>query len=985
MGKLFLFFMALFFLMNCDLKKSYGPSYEVKESFKLHPFGEITQLTHKKSGAHLVLVKNKDQARCFMASFRTPPYDDTGLFHIFEHAVLAGSKLYPSKSNFKNVSRSTVATFINAMTGSVATYYPFITRNSKDFDNLLSVYMDAVFFPNVLKDPRIMYREGWRYEVHPETKKMSINGIVFSEMTGNFSKPYSLLWLNMGRAFLPNTPYAYSHGGIPEKISGLRFEQITDAHKKYYHPQNSLISLYGDLNFKKTLSDVDEFLKHFDRDPHFQPPEIPLQETFDKTKPSVIKAAYPGKKGTKKDFLAKGYILDELKPLEEDALPVLIEAFVSNSVSPLKLRTLKENLAHSTFSLQLGKNSNAVVFIFEGTDSSKKAEIGKVIQEETDKVIQEGLDQELLTSILNRFEFSYKETNNNTAGKGYYLINRIKNHWLFPNRTLIQELDTISQFKKLRQLFKDQNFVKNFFRTQFKDNKNIRWLIMEPDPQFSERFSKTIEKKVEAALELKPLSEYEKKDKEFREWVSAEEAPEIVEKTPLLEIADFKKEEPPIPFKEIKKDSYQLIEYPQKTSGVSYIKLFFDLKGVEEKSLKNLQLFIKTFGETDTRNYPFKKLSKQIDTFIGHIHFVISNYQSVKNPKRFKPSMTVSLSFLDENREKSLLLLKEILLHSQFSPKDRVQNILNEFKTEKMNSISRRASTLSSLLAEKSFFPALGGFTDEMEGGAFENYISNLKIEPEKFVPEFQSLLRQIFNKKRLYLVTLTAEPNQLKPLNGEIEKLKASLPEQSSKDQKWLFSKQKSYKAYAIPGGVQYLTEVASFKDQGFEFSGALRVYSQYLDTNFMIPRLREQSGAYGAWNYFQRNGLWVLASYRDPHLKKSFDSFSQAVKFMKKENLSPKKLKPAILGSLKPFYRDHSVSGKANFMTMLYLTDLSWEDYMRTKKEILETKPESFQKINTALEKALKQSQKAIAGNADKIKKEAAFLTEEEVLSLP
>ncbi|MCY4512547.1 MAG: insulinase family protein [Bdellovibrionales bacterium] len=971
--------------MNCDLKRSYGPSYEVKESFKLHPFGEITQLTHKKSGAHLVLVKNKDQARCFTAAFKTPPYDDTGLFHIFEHAVLAGSRLYPSKSNFKNVSSSTVATFINAFTGSVNTWYPFITRNSKDFNNLLSVYMDAVFFPNILKDPRIMYREGWRYEVHPETKKMSINGIVFSEMKGNLSKPYELLWLNMGRAFLPNTPYAYSSAGIPEKISELRFEQITDAHKKYYHPQNSLISLYGDLDFKKTLSDVDEFLKHFDKDPHFQTPEIPLQGAFDKTKPSVIKAAYPGKKGNKKDFLAKGYVLGELKPLEEDALPILTEAFVSNSVSPLKLRTLKENLAHSTFSLKFGRNSNAVVFVFEGTDSSKKGEIEKVIQEEIDKVIQEGLDQELLISILNRFEFWYKETNNNAAGKGYYLISRIKNHWLFPKRALIQELDTINQFKKLRQLFKDQSFVKKFFQTQFKDNKNTRWLIMEPDPQFSESFNKAIAKKVEAALELKPLSEYEKEDKEFREWVSAKEASEILEKTPLLEISDFKKEEAPIPFKEIKKDSYKLIEYPRKTSGVSYIRLFFDLKGVEEKNLKKLRLFIKTFGETDTRNYPFKKLSKQIDTFIGNIRFAISSYQSAKNPEQFKPFMTVNLSFLDENREKSLSLLKEILLHSQFSPKDRIQNILDEFKTEKMNSIPHRGSVLSSLSARKSFFPLKGGFRDELEGGAFEDYISKLKIEPEKLMPEFQSLLSQIFNQKRMYLVTLTAESNQLKSLNKEIEKLKISLPEQSSEDRKWLFSEQKNYKAYAIPAEVQYLTEVTSFKDQGLEFSGVLNVYSQYLDTNFMTPRFREQNGAYGAWNYFQRNGLWVLASYRDPHLKKSFDSFSQAVKFMKEENLNPNKLKPAILGSLKPFYSDRSVSGKANFMTQLYLRDLTWDDYMQTKKEILETKAESFQKINRALEQALQKSQKAVAGNADKIKKEATFVKEREILSLP
>ena len=174
------------------------------------PNADVVELVHKQSGARLVLVKNSDPARTFMAAFRTPPYDDTGLFHIFEHAVLGGSRLYPSKSNFFKVARSTVASFINAMTSSVSTLYPFVTRDSKDFDNLLSVYMDAIFFPKTVKDPRIVKREGWRYEVDSKSKKMSINGIVLSEMKGAFSNPYRNLFFHIYRSILPQTPYAKS-------------------------------------------------------------------------------------------------------------------------------------------------------------------------------------------------------------------------------------------------------------------------------------------------------------------------------------------------------------------------------------------------------------------------------------------------------------------------------------------------------------------------------------------------------------------------------------------------------------------------------------------------------------------------------------------------------------------------------------------------------------------------------------------------------
>ena len=208
-------------------------------------------------------------------------------------------------------------------------------------------------------------------------------------------------------------------------------------------------------------------------------------------------------------------------------------------------------------------------------------------------------------------------------------------------------------------------------------------------------------------------------------------------------------------------------------------------------------------------------------------------------------------------------------------------------------------------------------------------------------------------------------------------------MPTKGSKNQQWVFSKQKTYKAYAIPGEVQYVTEVASFKDQGLKYNGSLVVYSQYLDSHFMHPKLREQAGAYGAWTYFRRDGLWTIHTHKDPHLKKSFDTFSQIVDFMKNEEISQEKLKRAILGSLKKFYRDRSISEKTYLMTYLYLKDLNWDDYIKTKKEILATTPKDFQKINQALEAALKTSQKAVAGNADKIKKEASFL--KEVLSLP
>ena len=597
-------------LMSCSPKNLYH-SYKTLESFKLSDFdGEVVQLIHKKSGARLVLMKNKDPARSFTAAFRTPPYDDTGLFHIFEHAVLAGSRLYPSKSNFSNVSRSSVASFINAMTANTSTFYPFVTRDPKDFDNLLSVYMDAVFFPKAIKDPRIMKREGWRYEIHPKTKKLSLNGIVFSEMKGSLSRPYRLLSLNAGRFFLPETPYAYESGGFPEKIANLRFEQIVEAHKKYYHPQNSLIFLYGDIDFKKTLATIDKkFLSHFNKNKNFKTPEILRQKDFKDSDPPVVKASYPGPKGDNKDFVAKGYILDKLSLLEENALFILLNAFASNPVSPLKLRVLNEGLASSVFHNSLGRESNALAFVFEGTESTKMKKLGLILQEEIDKVVHQGLDQELVTSVLNKSEFSYKEKGN-ADHKGLFWIWIVKKHWLYPDRPLAEELDFASQFKKLRELLSDENYIKKKFKKHFKDNKRSRWLVMQPDPLFSKKFNKVLEKRITKALKLKPLSEYKKEDKVYRQWVSAKEPPEITNKTPLLKLSNLKADEKPIPFKKSKMGSSELIEYPQEANGISYVNFFFDLKGVKEQNLKNLALFTSLLKKNKYRQLPLSRASK---------------------------------------------------------------------------------------------------------------------------------------------------------------------------------------------------------------------------------------------------------------------------------------------------------------------------------------------------------------------------------------
>lgn len=971
-------------IVGCTKSNSFK-GYKTIQTNKVDSIGsEVVEMVHEKSGATVVLIKNDDEATSFMAGFRTPPYDDSGLFHIFEHAVLEGSRLYPSKSNFFHLANSSVASFINAMTGDVYTLYPFVTRSSQDFDNLLSVYMDAVFFPNVLEDPRIIKREGWRYEVDPDKKNMSINGIVLSEMKGAFSSPYRSLWFQLSRSLVPDTPYAFSSGGLPEKIAGLTFEQIKEAHHKYYHPQNSVIYLYGKLDYKKTLDTIDkDFLSHFTKTEDYKRPEIPVQKNFNYPTP-VVSGTYPGPAEKGKDFIASGFVLGaDLTPTESNIAAVLLQAFSETPSSPLKLRIQQEGLAKSTFFMPAGDQDNGFAFVFESADKANKEKIEAVLNEEVDKVIANGLDKELLDSILNKYEFSFKEKNSNGSHRGMQLGSIVLNNWIYQPEPLKESLDFIAQFKKVRAQLAQPTYVQNFFKNYFKENPKKRWVILSPDPQFSQKFNAGLDEQVKEALKQKSIEEYAKEDGEYQKWVAEKESQEILSKTPILKITDIKGDEDPVPMKELTLGETKVLQYPQSTSGISYITFYFDLKGVQQKNLKNLDLLTTLLEQTDAGDLGFKELSQQIDTYIGGLSFDTTTFESLKDPAKYNPTMMVSVKFLDDNRAKTFDLLKTVVTQSKFTPADRVNNLIHEVKANMSNSISSRAPGLSALAASKSFRPEKGGFLDEVGGAIFEEYILKSELNAETVTPQMKELLTEVFNQGRLYLVSVTATPNSLSVLQNDIKEFKDSLPTVEAKqDQVWSFNNQPNYDAFAIPGEVQYVTQVASYENTDLKFNGAMDVYTRYLNNHYMTPQLREQAGAYGGRSSFSPTGQFTMMTYRDPNLKRSFDIFDKAVTFMNQQELSETALLPAILGSLKPYYQDKSIISKTDTMTSMILTDQTWEDYLRIKKEILSTKPEDIKKISTALEEALKTSKRSVSGNPNKIKAEAPFF--KKVLSL-
>ena len=974
--------MMALMITGCTTTLTIDSSYREINRFQAEYFGgEVIQLEHKKSGAYLVLVKNKDPARTFVATFKTPPYDNSGVFHVFEHAVLAGSRLYPSKSNFFEVDNSSLSSMVNAFTAKESTGYVFVTRDSKDFKNLLSVYMDAVFFPNVLKESRLFKREGWRFEVDNKSNKLSLNGIAYSEMKGSLDKPYRKLLLELYRTMLPQTPYAFEHGGHPDHMPDLKFEQLVSAHKKYYHPQNSLIFLYGDLDFSQTLKTMDKnFLSHFKKEKDFVSPPIPLQKNFNYPS-KVVKTSYPGAKGPGKDFVVQSFILgDQLNYIEREAFDVMVHALVDEESSPLKLRTLKEKVASGVYLTHLGKRDNVHSFIFSGTSKSKRKKIASILQQEIKNIARNGFDQNLLESILNKREFRVREKFSNGSNRGMALYHTVIENYLYGDTPLEEQLDVNRTSKRVRSILNNKQAVKDYFKKYLLNPKGTRTLVMTPDPKYRKRFEERVEKRIKKALAQKPLSWYTQEDRAYRKWNASREPSEITMKTPRLKVSDIKPKEKAIEWKHAKIENTKLIEYPQKSGNISYLQLYFDLKGVPEEDIKKLPLLINFIKKMDTANYSFLKLGKEINTYTGGIDFSFRHYQSMVNRQQFRPTLVVNIRYLNQHRSHTKKLVQELLVHHRFTPIPRIQDLFKEYKTSLQNTINDHRQSFIVHAIQKKFFPMLGSFRNEIKGVPHEQYILKEKIERQRLSASLRSMARKIFNRQRLYLATIVSDREELQNNREQIVSLRNALPVIKEGDAPWKFSQQTTYHGFSTNSTVQFIGQATQLEQS----HGSTEVYATYLYRKFLTPQLREQRGAYTPYAIFNPySNIFQMFSSKDPNLKSTFAVFDQSVNFMKEEKFNQEELDSLIIGSLKPYYRDKSVTGKAQQMTDLYLIDASWKVYMKRKREILSTTAKDFARITNHLETAWKQSIKAVVGNPQKIKSEAPFI--KNVLPLP
>ena len=630
-------------------------------------------LKHKKSGARVLLMENDDENKVFTIGFRTPPSDSTGVPHIMEHSVLCGSRDFPVKDPFVELVKGSLNTFLNAMTYPDKTVYPVASCNDKDFQNLMHVYMDAVFYPNIYQHDEIFRQEGWSYKLDEPDGKLEYNGVVYNEMKGAFSSPEGVLDRVILNSLFPDTSYAYESGGDPEEIPNLTYEQFLDFHRKYYHPSNSYIYLYGDMDMEEKLKWLDEnYLCEFDAAEVDS--EICFQKPFDKMI-EVEKTYSISSEETEEENTYLSYNKVIATSLDEklyQAFQILDYALLSAPGAPLKKALMDAGIGKDI----MGSYDNGIYqpifsIIAKNAEPQQKEQFVQVIEDTLRKIVEDGIDRKALEAGINYHEFRFREADFGNYPKGLMYGLDLFDSWLYDEKKPFIHMQAIPTFAFLKEQIGTRYF-EDLIQKWILDNPHGSMVIVKPERGRTARMDRELDEKLQTYKAGLSPDEVEKLARDTAELIvyqESEDAREDMEKIPVLGREDISREIAPICNEERVCGGIPMVYHNVETNGIGYVTLLFDLSGVPEEKLPYVGMLQAVLGIIDTTHYEYGELFNEINVHTGGIGTSLELYPDVTKvkEKEFRATFEMKGKALYPKMD---VLFKICLLYTSPSPRD---------------------------------------------------------------------------------------------------------------------------------------------------------------------------------------------------------------------------------------------------------------------------------------------------------------------------
>ena len=934
-------------------------------------------LKHKKSGARILLIENDDENKVFNIGFRTPPSDSTGVPHIMEHSVLCGSKNFPAKDPFVELVKGSLNTFLNAMTYPDKTVYPIASCNDKDFQNLMHVYMDAVFYPNIYRHEEIFRQEGWSYKLDSLEDKLEYNGVVYNEMKGAFSSPEGVLDRVVLNTLFPDTSYANESGGDPEEIPNLTYEQFLDFHKKYYHPSNSYIYLYGNMDMEEKLDWLDkEYLSHFDYDPvdseiRYQEP---FQQMIEKEMPYSIASDESEEDNTYLSYSKViGTSLDKELYL---AFQILDYALLSAPGAPLKMALTEAGIGKDI----MGSYDNGIYqpifsIISKNANVEQKDAFVKVIEDTLRDIVENGMDRKALEAGINYHEFRYREADFGGYPKGLMYGLQIMDSWLYDDEKPFIHIEAMDTFEFLKEQV-DTGYFEELICQYLLDNQHGAIVIIKPEKGRTARMDKELDEKLQTFKESLSKEEQEKlvqRTRSLEEYQSALDKEEDLEKIPVLRREDISREIEPIINEEMKIAGIPMVFHEIETNGIGYVDILFDMSGVEEELLPYVGILQSVLGIIDTTHYKYGELFNEINVHTGGIGTSLELYTDVTRvrEKEFKATFEMKGKALYEKLPIAFEMMSEILTESKLDDTKRLKEILAMLKSRLLMKFQSSGHTTAALRAMSYASPSakLKDMTSGIEFYDKVAYIEeHFEEEKEKLTQILTNLSRRLFRADHM-MISYTAAKEGLNGMEEMTESMKSRLFKGQVEETNCVIHCEKKNEGFKTASKVQYVARVGNFIDYGASYSGALQILKVILSYDYLWQNIRVKGGAYGCMSSFNRTGEGYFVSYRDPNLQRTMEVYEGVVDYLENFTVSERDMTKYIIGTMSNIDQPMTPSAKGDRSMNLYMNKVSADMIRKERLEILEAGQDDIRRLARVVEAVLKADQICVIGSEDKI----------------
>lgn len=945
-------------------------------------------LRHKKSGARIAILSNNDDNKVFYIGFRTPPEDETGVPHIIEHTTLCGSKKFPVKDPFIELAKGSLNTFLNAMTYPDKTVYPVASCNDQDFKNLMDVYLDAVFNPNITKYEEIFKQEGWHYELTGKDDELKINGVVYNEMKGAYSSPDEVLSSQIYRSLFPDNTYSKDSGGNPEYIPKLTYEAYLDFYHKYYHPSNSYIYLYGVMDVVERLEWLDkEYLSLYDYKKVNS--EINKQPAFDEIK--NVEAQYSitmDDSQENKTYLSYNRVVgDTLDEMLYQAFDVLDYALVSSPGAPVKQALIDAGIGDDVYgSYDAGILQPVFSFVAKNANASQADEFESIIENTLKEVVKTGINKEALLAGINSSEFKFREADFGQFPKGLLFGLNCLDSWLFDDMKPFIHLECLGTFAKLRKAV-DTDYFEKLIQEYLLDNTHGSSVTVKPKRGLGNEREEALAKELsdyKASLsdeEIKKLIEDTEHLKKYQEEPSSDED---LRKLPMLTRADMKKNA--MPFSNIEDEllDVKVVRHDIESNGIDYISFLFDAGDFAQSELGYLGFFTNALGLVSTEKYSYTDLANATNIYTGGISTGTASHPDIKDRNNFVFKFEVKLKVLEKNLDKALELMEQMLLSSDFTDTKRLGELVAQIKARLQANLSSSGHLVAAMRSMSSF-SRYALYQDELKGVAFYRSICHIEKElsesPKSVSDKLAAIAKKLFARNRM-LISFTGNNEAYGNAKPSLEKVIAGFNKMSAVGNQAEVHFNTAKEAFIDASQIQYVAKTGDFICEGYEYTGALRLLRIILSYDYLWINVRVKGGAYGCMNTFLRSGESYFVSYRDPNLSDTLDVYDRIPEYIKSFSPDERDMTKYIIGTFSALDTPMNPEAKGSRSLSAYLEGITYEQIQKERNEILNAQPEDIRRLADLVEAVLKKDSICVIGNENMIKESAGLFENVEKL---